>query len=392
MTFYNKLTDTEDRDYYTDFRNSFYTDPLTRKDPYYLPKMYSKFIDRDGFVVEVHEMCPQTISEPTEMCTRAISEPTPTPTSTTIPETPVNELSQINTVTFIISDKWKAGIISLSAVEWREIYGVNKAGYGIDRLIAKEKIDKNAHKDIYEYMGCPITTDWVYIDEKYVDNAIHPDYLHKYGGKLVYWFYNKPVSSYLFIECNDSYEKENCIPIKELMQIRQNDYIVSFLKEYPLVSTKLATVDNKNKLWRLKYVGFIKCYILLRTAIDPPVVQTKPKETIKKQTLNETEKQKLKKQEKKKINKKFIIGDTYILRSKRVKGCKQTVKEFIIKKYIYTINDEPVNVVIVKQISGDMSNIFTLNRNDCKKLHLKFEEGLQVYPMELNWIRKRIRS
>ena len=176
------------------------------------------------------------------------------------------------------------------------------------------------------------------------------------------------------------------------MQIRQNDYIVSFLNEYPLVSTKLATVDNKNKLWRLKYVGFTKCYVLKHADIDPPVIPVNNKKTVKKQTLNETEKQKLKKQEKKKINKKFIIGDTYILRSKRVKGCKQTVKEFIIKKYIYTINDEPVNVVIVKQVSGDMSNIFTLNRNDCKKLHLKFEEGLQVYPMELNWIRKQIRS
>ena len=155
MTFYNKLTDTEDRDYYTDFRNSFYTDPLTRNSNWDIYNCPDKFIDSDGCVVEVREMC-----------TRAIYEPTPTPTSTAIPETPVNELSQINTVTFIISDKWKAGIIRLSAVEWREIYGATKAGYGIDRLIAKEKIDKNAHKDIYEYMGCPITNDWVYIDEK----------------------------------------------------------------------------------------------------------------------------------------------------------------------------------------------------------------------------------
>lgn len=99
----------------------------------------------------------------------------------------------------------------------------------------------------------------------------------------------------------------------------------------------------------------------------------------------------LKSEIKSKLNKKFVIGETLILRSK-IKGFKKTSeKRFIVKKFIYKILDNEVKLLILKRITPikDNSNIYTLNREDCKRLHIKFEPGLEVWPMELNWIKKK---
>lgn len=96
-----------------------------------------------------------------------------------------------------------------------------------------------------------------------------------------------------------------------------------------------------------------------------------------------SEKTKLKRQEKKKINKKFVVNHTYHLRTKLNN---ENRKIFVLKKFIYTINDLPVNILILKQLSGEKNKIFTLSREECKILHIKYEDGLQVWPMSLNWI------
>lgn len=96
-----------------------------------------------------------------------------------------------------------------------------------------------------------------------------------------------------------------------------------------------------------------------------------------------SEKIKLKRQEKKKINKKFVVNHTYHLRTKLNN---ENRKIFVLKKFIYTINDLPVNILILKQLSGEKNKIFTLSREECKILHIKYEDGLQVWPMDLNWI------
>lgn len=96
-----------------------------------------------------------------------------------------------------------------------------------------------------------------------------------------------------------------------------------------------------------------------------------------------SEKTKLKRQEKKKINKKFVVNHTYHLRTKLNN---ENRKIFVLKKFIYTINDLSVNILILKQLSGEKNKIFTLSREECKILHIKYEDGLQVWPMDLNWI------
>ena len=104
------------------------------------------------------------------------------------------------------------------------------------------------------------------------------------------------------------------------------------------------------------------------------------KEVEEKQVSDKT---KLKRQEKKKINKKFVVNHIYHLRTKLNN---ENRKIFVLKKFIYTINDLPVNILILKQLSGEKNKIFTLSREECKILHIKYEDGLQVWPMDLNWI------
>lgn len=107
----------------------------------------------------------------------------------------------------------------------------------------------------------------------------------------------------------------------------------------------------------------------------------------------QTAKQKLKNDVKHDLGKKFTVGETLILKTK-VKGLSKIIKkEFIVKKFIYTVNEQNVSILILKRVNGsdtdDMNMRFTLNVNDCKTLHVKFEHGLEVWPMCLNWVHKK---
>ena len=88
---------------------------------------------------------------------------------------------------------------------------------------------------------------------------------------------------------------------------------------------------------------------------------------------------------KQKVKRKFKIGELISLKIKSVCGSKEIIKGFEVKKCVYTINGNEVNILVVKQFYGPEDRIYTLNRHDCEKLHIKFEPGLQVYSMMLNW-------
>lgn len=95
-----------------------------------------------------------------------------------------------------------------------------------------------------------------------------------------------------------------------------------------------------------------------------------------------------KRKTKSEINKKFVIGKEYSLRFRPNKSSKYIVKSYICKKFIYTMRDTVLNAIIVKQVSGPSEMIFTLNKDDCKRLHIKYEDGLQILSMKLDWIEK----
>lgn len=89
---------------------------------------------------------------------------------------------------------------------------------------------------------------------------------------------------------------------------------------------------------------------------------------------------------KNKIKTKFKIGRYYYQRIKPKDGSADIVIKYQCIKTVYSIKDIEMNVVIMKQITPYNSKRFTLDRNECKKFHIKFEPGLEVWPMDINWI------
>lgn len=86
----------------------------------------------------------------------------------------------------------------------------------------------------------------------------------------------------------------------------------------------------------------------------------------------------------------YKVGDLLILRGKIKDGSEPVVKKFEVKKVIWSIHANPVNILILKQIEG-INNNRSLDKNDCKKYHIKYEPGLQVYSMMLNFSKIRRR-
>lgn len=127
-------------------------------------------------------------------------------------------------------------------------------------------------------------------------------------------------------------------------------------------------------------------------SLPPSVIDVEPTTMISTDYAKEpiTRKQEFKREQKALYkNKKWEIGATYILKSKRRDGSDNLVKEFVLKKFIWTEKLMPVNVLIMKQVSGPCNNLYTLNKFDCQRYHIKFEPGLQVWSMEHNFIKKR---
>lgn len=89
---------------------------------------------------------------------------------------------------------------------------------------------------------------------------------------------------------------------------------------------------------------------------------------------------------KKAIKTKFKIGRYYFLRFKPRDGSEDVVIKYQCKKTIYSVNDIVMNIVIMKQITPFDGRKFTLDKHECEKFHIKFETGLEVWPMTMNWI------
>lgn len=89
---------------------------------------------------------------------------------------------------------------------------------------------------------------------------------------------------------------------------------------------------------------------------------------------------------KNKIKTKFKVGRNYFLRIKPKDGSANIIIKYQCVKTIYSVKDIEMNVVIMKLLSPFDSKKFTLDRHECEKFHIKFEPGLEVWPMEMNWI------
>ena len=124
--------------------------------------------------------------------------------------------------------------------------------------------------------------------------------------------------------------------------------------------------------------------IPVETREDKKVIKAIKK--VNKKEIAYKEKYKAKHQAKRTMKKRFKVGKKYFLRIKPKDGSREVVRGYVCKKFIYTMNDMPMNIVIMKQFSGEETKKFTLDRHECTKFHVKFEPGLEVWSMNLNWI------
>ena len=93
---------------------------------------------------------------------------------------------------------------------------------------------------------------------------------------------------------------------------------------------------------------------------------------------------------KNRIKTKFKIGRYYYQRIKPKDGSPNIVIKYQCVKTIYSIKDIETNIVIMRQLTPYDGRKFTLDRQECQKFHIKYEPGLEVWPMEINWIPEKI--
>lgn len=78
-------------------------------------------------------------------------------------------------------------------------------------------------------------------------------------------------------------------------------------------------------------------------------------------------------------------GEVYSLPTEECDGFTIPEKKYKCVGEINEIDGVELNSVIVKQIEGNKSSIFSLTKNDCKKIGIDFEPELQLFPKGLNW-------
>lgn len=108
-----------------------------------------------------------------------------------------------------------------------------------------------------------------------------------------------------------------------------------------------------------------------------------------KTVANPTDISEIKKMAKSNCKTKFVRGRLYKLRIKGCSGSESLSSVYRCVQIVHTIKKEVVNIVVMKLV-GDHPiqnhKIYCLNTYDCKKFHIKYEDGLEVFSQLLNWI------
>lgn len=88
---------------------------------------------------------------------------------------------------------------------------------------------------------------------------------------------------------------------------------------------------------------------------------------------------------KKERKERFTIGKRYSLRGMECDDFEMPTKEYELVGLVSSVNDINLDSVIMKQVSGNVGTIFSLTKNDCRLLNIDFQQGLQLFPKNLDW-------
>lgn len=90
--------------------------------------------------------------------------------------------------------------------------------------------------------------------------------------------------------------------------------------------------------------------------------------------------------EKREVNlEKFKEGDVFSLQGVECDDFTMPVKEYQVIKKVDEVFGVKLDGLVVKQISGDSSTIFSLTKNDCQTLGIEFQPRLLFFPINMNW-------
>ena len=89
---------------------------------------------------------------------------------------------------------------------------------------------------------------------------------------------------------------------------------------------------------------------------------------------------------------KFIIGDIYSLTKEDCCEFELPTKKYKLIGVINTVNEIDINSLVMKQVEGEQSLIFSLSKMDCKLFNIPFEQGLQLFPQNLGWVNHSLLS
>ena len=82
---------------------------------------------------------------------------------------------------------------------------------------------------------------------------------------------------------------------------------------------------------------------------------------------------------------KFKKGDVFALQGVECDDFSMPVKEYEVIKKVDDVFGIQLDGLVVKQISGDTSTIFSLTKTDCQTLGIEFQPRLLFFPMNMNW-------
>ena len=85
----------------------------------------------------------------------------------------------------------------------------------------------------------------------------------------------------------------------------------------------------------------------------------------------------------------FTIGNIYTLSGVECDDFEMPKKEYQLIDVVKNVSGVTLDSVVMKQISGEQSTIFSLTKNDCRNLRINFQQGLQLFPTNLNWVEKK---
>lgn len=81
----------------------------------------------------------------------------------------------------------------------------------------------------------------------------------------------------------------------------------------------------------------------------------------------------------------FIVGSDYALFNKKIDGFEQGERIYKCFGYVNRLNGIDIDSVVMKQVGGEDSTIFSLTRDDCEMLKINYEQGLCLFPSNMNW-------